>query len=547
MMTKRILAAIATALPLTMLAQTALDAYQMSRYDLRGTARFMSMGGAFGALGGDLSTLNQNPGGIGVYRKSEVGVTVDIDMQSTKTTSNTNSMSTDQTKVYCNNLGYIGSIYTGSNVMPYFQWGVSYGRAASFDRHYRGVSNQMNGSLTNYIAGYTANEGWQSNLLSNTNENYYSYNAPWMSMLAYNSYIINAPNGSTSYQGLWQNGTNGSSSFDVLEKGYIDEYAINFGGNVMNTVYWGVGFGITDIEYSQSTYYTEDMTGARIPAQRAATALDPSEQIVDGQVVDGTTTGDGGFGLDSWKRITGSGFNFKVGVIVRPINELRIGLAVHTPTYYNLRQEAFASVDYGFGYAEGPAKANYTGTPSDRVSWKLRTPWRMIASVAGVIANKGIVSVDYEYRPYQNMVEKDDDGNEYTALNDDIKTYYKAANILRVGAEYRVTDKFSVRAGFAYESTPTESSMRDGKEMVFTSNPDDSGVTPSYSIDDSATYVTCGLGYHYKGFYADAAYVYKNRESSFHPYTPNRYTDTPFGSKINQTSSNIVLSIGYKF
>lgn len=202
MMTKRILAAIATALPLTMLAQTALDAYQMSRYDLRGTARFMSMGGAFGALGGDLSTLNQNPGGIGVYRKSEVGVTVDIDMQSTKTTSNTNSMSTDQTKVYCNNLGYIGSIYTGSNVMPYFQWGVSYGRAASFDRHYRGVSNQMNGSLTNYIAGYTANEGWQSNLLSNTNKNYYSYNAPWMSMLAYNSYIINAPNGSTSYQGL---------------------------------------------------------------------------------------------------------------------------------------------------------------------------------------------------------------------------------------------------------------------------------------------------------------------------------------------------------
>lgn len=547
MMTKRILAAIATALPLTMLAQTALDAYQMSRYDLRGTARFMSMGGAFGALGGDLSTLNQNPGDIGVYRKSEVGVTVDIDMQSTKTTSNTNSMSTDQTKVYCNNLGYIGSIYTGSNVMPYFQWGVSYGRAASFDRHYRGVSNQMNGSLTNYIAGYTANEGWQSNLLSNTNKNYYSYNAPWMSMLAYNSYIINAPNGSTSYQGLWQNGTNGSSSFDVLEKGYIDEYAINFGGNVMNTVYWGVGFGITDIEYSQSTYYTEDMTGARIPAQRAATALDPSEQIVDGQVVDGTTTGDGGFGLDSWKRITGSGFNFKVGVIVRPINELRIGLAVHTPTYYNLRQEAFASVDYGFGYAEGPAKASYTGTPSDRVSWKLRTPWRMIASVAGVIANKGIVSIDYEYRPYQNMVEKDDDGNEYADLNDDIKTYYKAANILRVGAEYRVTDKFSVRAGFAYESTPTESSMRDGKEMVFTSNPDDSGVTPSYSIDDSATYVTCGLGYHYKGFYADAAYVYKNRESSFHPYTPNMYTDTPFGSKINQTSSNIVLSIGYKF
>ena len=83
-MNKRVLTAAIAALPLCLMAQTAMDAYQMSRYDLRGTARYMSMAGAFGALGGDLSTLNQNPGGIGVYRKSDVGITLDIDMQNSK-------------------------------------------------------------------------------------------------------------------------------------------------------------------------------------------------------------------------------------------------------------------------------------------------------------------------------------------------------------------------------------------------------------------------------------------------------------------------------
>ena len=57
-------------------AQGALDLYTISQTDLRGSARFMSMAGAFGALGADLSTLNQNPGGIGVYRSSEVGMTM---------------------------------------------------------------------------------------------------------------------------------------------------------------------------------------------------------------------------------------------------------------------------------------------------------------------------------------------------------------------------------------------------------------------------------------------------------------------------------------
>ena len=51
-------------------AQGEMDAYRFSQTELNGTARSMSMGGAFGALGGDMSVMSHNPAGLGVYRSS---------------------------------------------------------------------------------------------------------------------------------------------------------------------------------------------------------------------------------------------------------------------------------------------------------------------------------------------------------------------------------------------------------------------------------------------------------------------------------------------
>ena len=82
-MKKTILTIMVGSLPMVMMAQSAVDAYQLAQPDLNGTARFSAMAGAFGALGGDLSTLNQNPAGIGVYRSSEIGFTLDLDFQGT--------------------------------------------------------------------------------------------------------------------------------------------------------------------------------------------------------------------------------------------------------------------------------------------------------------------------------------------------------------------------------------------------------------------------------------------------------------------------------
>lgn len=521
-------------------AQSAIDAYNLSQQQMRGTARFMSMGGAFTALGGDLSTLGQNPGGIGVYRHSEIGITLDAEPM--KATSQTQGYKEDasRTAFSVNNFGYIGSVNTGSELMSRFNWGINYSRVANFKQRFRGAIPQLNGSLSNYIAGYTTAEGYQSQDLNSFQSGYDPYwdsSAPWMSILAYNSYMINSPRpfdadgDNSDYVGLWRQGTTGYGTFDVDRNGYVDEYNIDFGGNFSDVVYWGLGFGITDLNFTESTYYTEDLENAQIPNAQAT----------------GVEKGNGGFGLDSYKSITGSGFNFKLGLIVKPINELRIGLAVHTPTYYDITQKGWAAVDYGYssGYDNGYEETNQ-GYMSV-VDWKLKTPWRLMAGIAGVIGNKAIISADYEYRGVQDMNAKPRRGPSYNMINDDIDTYYQGANILRLGAEYRLDKSWSLRAGYSYETSPVKSDVRDNEYMIYTSGADDFGTTPSYTLDKSTQYVSCGIGYKYKNIYLDAAYVYRHRSTDFHPYTPNDYTQTPPTSEISDNAHNIVVSFGVRW
>ena len=529
-------------------AQSAVDAYSLSRNDFKGTARFMSMGGAFGALGGDISTLNQNPGGIGIYRSNDVGITLDLDLQHSSTNTGGLKMTDNQTKFHVNNFGYIGAINTGSDVIPFLNFGASYTRANSFDRRFRGRNGNLQGSFSNFIAGATSGEGsyagWSQADLTQIDNDYNPYTdswAPWMSILAYNAYLINpqpgTPESANKYQGLWQGGTSGNSEMVYEEKGYVDEYNISFGGNVMNTLYWGLGFGITDINYTANSFFDEELSHASIPNYEAT----------------GVVNGDAYYGLDSWKHITGTGFNFKLGVIVKPINELRLGLAVHTPTYYNLTQQSWARVDYNYSSGYNSSAETNDGW-NYQIDWKLRTPWRLIVSVAGVLGGRAIISADYEYRPYQNMAIRDADGNPFTYsgsstdfLKGDIESYYQSSNILRVGAEYRLTPAWSVRAGVNYESSPSTSYARSAQADIFTEGPQDCGTMPSYTMDKATTYLTCGLGYRYQSFYIDAAYVYKNQKAEYRPYTPNDYTATPAATEVTDSNSQIVLSMGFRF
>jgi hypothetical protein len=557
-MKKSLVIATAIAVPAIGMAQGAVDAANMSQLEMRGTARFMAMGGAFTALGGDLSTLAQNPAGIGIYRSSEIGITADLNFQSFKTSA-ASSYTKDQTKFNINNFGYVGTAKLYSESCPTISFGATYQRINSFDRISKGNMHLNGASLSNYVAAFTNAQGSMGDGYSpystgdlswGTNYDPYNY-ADWMSVLAYNGMIMSDAGGTNSsgqasFQGLMGDGTTGSANFDVREKGYVDEYNITLGGNIYNTVFWGIGFGITDIDYTQYTYYGENLTNAYIEAQ--------GERSKDWY---NNVRGTSNFGLTNYLHSTGSGFNVKLGLIVKPINEFRIGLAVHTPTWYSMTDTFWGDIattyqpnsgqmtSDGEEFVGGSVNELTDDSQSNWVDYRLRTPWRIMVGAAGVIGGQGIISADYEYRG-SNMQIADYDRNEYTDVTDDVETYYKGVNIFRLGGEYRVTPQFSVRAGFCYESSPVDTWVADDNENI-----NFSGTIPSYSFNKSTRYLTAGLGYRSGGFYVDFAFVNKHRQSTWHAFSPivaaSEIIQSSPSATITSNYNQAVLSLGYKF
>ena len=71
---------------------------------------------------------------------------------------------------------------------------------------------------------------------------------------------------------------------------------------------------------------------------------------------------------------------------------------------------------------------------------------------------------------------------------------------------------------------------------------------PLVNFTIMALIITGGLGFHHKGFYTDLAYVYKNRQSEFHPFPADiKNADLCPSARITSANHQIVLTMGYKF
>lgn len=558
-------------LPAMLSAQSVPTARQISQNDLRGTARFMSMGGAFGALGGDLSVLSQNPGGIGIYRSNEVGVTFGLDMMQSMTDAEWSSNKENMTRFNLNNIGGVFTLKLYNNVMPNLNFGFTYNKGASFNRRFKGGISDLRNSMSNYIAGLCNASGLtEADVM--TTDNYDPYNppygsrsVPWLCILGYDAMLTN-PEGnpdSPRWYGQFGDGTSGSGEFEVNEKGSLDEYNIAIGGNINNMVYWGMDFDITSVDYRIQSLWAESLNDAYVynPDREAVGRYNSNWALFDNY------------------RVNGTGFNFKLGVIVKPIQELRVGLAFHTPTYYNLSEtysDTHMVFDYPFNMDYNQTWAN-DGYPVSN-SYNFKTPWKVIASVAGVIGNNLIISADYQWDSYSKMRYSDADmygyydpwydwdnpwsdwGGWYAApstrsdsrnnyvnanqyANDKIKEIYRDTHTLRIGAEYRVIPSFSIRAGYSFSTSPVTTSAKDGRVEI-----PGTGIMTNYTLDNVTNYVTCGVGYKHKGFYLDLAYVYKHMSADYYPFSPDVLDmATAVKSKLTFNNSQLALSVGYKF
>lgn len=512
--------------------QSAVDAYTVTPVQLRGTARFVGMGGAFTSLGGDLSSMNQNPAGLGMYRSSDVGLTFDISARSVTSTSPTDITKETQTKAYFDNVGYVGT-FNLKGALKSLSFGVGYSRVATFDRVMSGYQNPSPGSLSNYVASFTQGVN-SSDLLDDTGYNpYFDSQEDWLSILSYNAAIISNTNNNESYAGLYNTGTHGDALYTTREWGGMDEYSINIAGNVNDMVYWGAGVNITDLSYNSSNYYSESMEKA----------------LIYNNVTDALTTGNAGFDLSNVRSISGTGVNLKFGVIVRVADFLRIGAAVHTPTWMSLRHQGFGSMQGRYtpdGYQK--AQTYDCDTPNYDYDSRLNSPWRFMFGASATISSYGIISLDYERVNYNAMSMKEAAYTGYqssfvpnTYANQDIKDYFQGANIIRLGLEGRITPQLSVRFGVNRQSSGVKSKAYNGDVQIFTS-----GTDPSYIFNDNTVNISGGVGYRIGGWYIDLTYQHTNQKSTYRAYTPYNGVDSPVAA-LSNNHNNVILTTGFRF
>lgn len=420
-------------------AQGAYDALRFSQQHAEGTARSVAMGNAFVALGGDMGGLAVNPASSAVYRYSEFMITPSLSGVSNSAQYLGSSSYDSNTRFGVSNFGFVGSYDTGRENAGLVSW--SFGL----------VINKMN-SFTNGMAarGTTDESSWLSSLAYNTdgiyapdmdltdsNDPFYSTNAPWNSLLAWNTTLLDTlPGTSDMYIGATENldghditvGGMLDQNYRSKSIGNVTEATINFGGNFANKLFLGVNIGIQSISYRYDESYREK-------------ALNSSK----------FQTGFESFGTAYSYRATGSGINVKAGLIYLPTNWLRVGASISTPTLMYLSEEWENSMESEF--SDGYSQRLYS--PLGAYNYYLETPFRWNVGVAATMGARGVISVDYESVDYRKALLSDADTYYgYADENDDIRNMLAKQNILRVGAEMNVNPQFAVRAGYQHYSSP---------------------------------------------------------------------------------------------
>ena len=373
---------------------------------------------------------------------------------------------------------------------------------------------------------------------------YFDGYAPWAAvtmfdMTTQNGGYVGIINSNDGYmQGLFGQGTTGNAYYEVEERGHADEYNIGFGGNIANKLYFGLDFGILDLDYKSYQTYEEDLNNAYVMADDIDLFTSP--------IINENTRAD--WNLTNYLHTSGTGVNFKFGLIWKPIQALRFGAAFHTPTYYDMRDTYLVSAnllayeDNNLLYRASKSSNdgyNYSGT------YTIKTPWHFMGSVAGVIGTNAILSMDYEYVANETMRIGDDRNNDYPDVTDNVKANFKPSHIIRIGGEYRLTPNWSVRAGYSYKTTQVEKGVDEYEYNIATV-----GTNPAYQYDNAVHNITGGFGYRYQKFYADLAYVHKMRKSVYNAFSPinDDYGYEPnVSADVTDHNNRISLTLGMRF
>lgn len=431
-----------------------------------GTARVAAMGGAFTSLGADLSSMSINPAGLGMYHRSDWGFTQALSADGMHTTSpnmrpGTLSAGGGKVSYGLNNVGIAYNVFNSSGTFTSLTIGFGYNRAANFNSRTKIDTFGDNSSIAEMFARQLNYHSIPSSALessANPFENLAIGFEQWGAVLGYNTGLVGV-NGEGEY-GYTLGITPTDSYFGSVTKGGVYEYDFSLGANLGNYLYLGATLGATDLNYTENTSYEERYS--------------QSEYVGD-------------MWLDQTTRVTGSGVTAKLGLIARPTEALRIGVAFHLPTYYTTEKYYEGAMGVWDKTTEREHRAD-TGLPLISTS-KFHTAPRLLAGISGIFSSRAIAALDWEVAWYNKMHARNDADASLTQSSN----LYKPAHTFRAGLEYILNDNVSLRAG----GSLTLDFMR--KDDFVANNPT---IRNGFSI-------TGGTGFKLgRNGYIDVAYVY---------------------------------------
>jgi len=492
-------------------AQEPVDALRYSWTTQSGTARNQAIGGASGSLGGEFSNLFVNPAGLGFYKTDELVITPGYNLYNNNGTYKGVMSNMKHNKF---NLGASGLLFSFNNYpnskVRNFTIALGVNRAADFNSNifYKGTNNKSSYS-----------EKYLEELIHNNvqDPNRAAVDYPYGSSLALNTYLIDTirgVNGAVAgYKSLATVTTGLNQQNTITSTGGITDIALGGAVNIKDKLFLGGTLTIPILNFHRSSTYKESDATAN------------------------SSNNFNNFLANETLKTTGVGINAKIGLIYKPVEYVRLGLAIHSPTVYDLTDKYTTEIitdleGYGGAGTKRQSSLDFNNNEPGELKYNLTTPWRIIASgsyvfreVENVRRQKAFITADIEYINYKaaSFSSVDDQNtniaNYFNDLNEVIDQQYKGAFNFRLGGELKF-NTIMVRLGGAYYSNPYKNEKADRIKLAG------------------------GLGYRDKGFFIDLTYVYAMNKDVNYPYRLQDKPNDPASLKNN--AGNIVATIGFK-
>ena len=415
-----------------------------------GTARFESMGGAFGALGGDLSAININPAGSAVFNDNEYGFTLSSEKKENKTSFFNNPESEDDNNFSFNQGGAIWLLKnTGEGNINKISFGFNAQTNNSFKNNFvikgRNSSNSIDKFFLNNSIGLST-----ADLIVGSNESVsgvykylggnYGFSAQ-QAFLGYQAYLINYDKDSNSFYSLANYSEGVDQQYISETKGLNTKYNINFAIQFKENFYFGMNVNTHDV-------YIENYTGHNESNFSESSAIT-------------------GISFENSLKTQGEGLSIQLGGIAK-FNSFRFGLSYQSPTWYTLRDQTYQSLEVqsvdldGIKYQDKVNPQVINAYPD----YKINTPSIITTSAAIVLGKFGLLSIDLVSKDYSKSKLKPN--RDFLTINRDINTKLTNTLDIRMGSEIRI-EKFSFRGGFTKISSPYKNldMMGDSKSFSF--------------------------------------------------------------------------------